>query len=192
MANWTPKPQPFGANRAPTLVGTSSVDGVTPVPVAVNPATGALATSGSGGSGGGTSSTYGATFPTTGTAVGASDGTNMQPLLVDGSGYLEVDLKVNPLVTAPLVGQSKIATTGTAVQLNGGTSQALTNGIIITAATGNAAVISIGGSGVNNTTGGTGNGYLLAAGASISFAITNTNDIYINGTAADYVSWAGS
>lgn len=42
-----------------------------------------------GGGGGGTSSNFGATFPTAGTAAGASDGTNMQPLLVDGSGNLK-------------------------------------------------------------------------------------------------------
>lgn len=98
----------------------------------------------------------------------------------------------NALVTAPLVGQSKVAVTGTAVRLNGGTSQALSNGLIISAPSGNAAVICIGGSGVNNTSDGTGNGYLLAAGASVSFAVGNTNDIYINGTSGDFVSWAGS
>ena len=43
-----------------------------------------------GGGAGGTSSTFGAGFPGTGTAAGASDGTNMQPLLVDGSGNLKV------------------------------------------------------------------------------------------------------
>ena len=41
---------------------------------------------------GGTSSTFGAAKPATGTAVGASDGTNMQPLLVDVSGYLKVNV----------------------------------------------------------------------------------------------------
>lgn len=101
-------------------------------------------------------------------------------------------ISANALVTSPLVGQSKIATTATAVQLNNGTSQVLINGIIITAFSGNVAPISLGGSGVNNTVGGTGNGYLLPAGASISFAIANTNDLYINGTSGDYVSWAGS
>lgn len=45
-----------------------------------------------GGGGGGTSSNFGATFPTAGTAAGASDGTSMQPLLVDGSGFLKVNV----------------------------------------------------------------------------------------------------
>jgi hypothetical protein len=145
MANWTLKSQPFGPNRAPVLVGTSSTDGSTPIPVAVNPATGAL--------------------------------------------ILSVS---NALVSAPLVGQAKIASTGTAVQLNGGTSQPLTNGVIITALSGNAATIEIGGSGVTNTSNGTGNGYILAAGASISFAAADTSDIWINGSSGDIVSWAGS
>jgi hypothetical protein len=108
------------------------------------------------------------------------------------AGKLDVILTANPLVTAPLVGQSKIAITGTAVQLNGGTSQALTNGIIISAPSGNTNPICVGGAGVNNTADGTGNGYLLAPGASISFAVTDTNKIYINGYANNYVSWAGS
>lgn len=43
-----------------------------------------------GGGSGGTSSTFNAAFPGTGTAVGASDGTNMKPLSVDGSGNLKI------------------------------------------------------------------------------------------------------
>jgi hypothetical protein len=45
-----------------------------------------------GGGGGGTSSNFGAAFPTVGTAAGASNGTDMEPLLVDGSGNLKVVL----------------------------------------------------------------------------------------------------
>lgn len=108
------------------------------------------------------------------------------------SNALNVAVTNNALVTSPFVGQAVIASTGTAVRLNSGTSQALTNGIIITAPATNVAPISVGGSGVNNTISGSGNGYLLSPGASISFAVGNTNDIYINGTSADYVSWAGS
>lgn len=40
------------------------------------------------GGAGGTASSFDALFPTTGTAAGASDGTNMKPLKVDGSGNL--------------------------------------------------------------------------------------------------------
>lgn len=58
----------------------ASAAGTTPLVVTIS----------GGGGGGGTSSTFGATFPSTGTAVGASDGTNMQALRVDGSGNLKV------------------------------------------------------------------------------------------------------
>lgn len=44
MANWTIEPQPFGPNHAPLLAGLSSIDGVTSVPVAVDPSTGAILT----------------------------------------------------------------------------------------------------------------------------------------------------
>lgn len=47
-----------------------------------------------GGGAGGTSSTFGAAFPGTGTAAGFKDGGgNMQPGLLDGSNFLEVDCK---------------------------------------------------------------------------------------------------
>ena len=94
MANWTNEPQPFGANRAPLLAGLSKTDGITPVPVAVDPANGQLQTNSAGGGGGGTSSSFGAAFPATGTAVGATDGTNMQALKVDGSNNLLTKINV--------------------------------------------------------------------------------------------------
>jgi hypothetical protein len=88
---WTNETQPFGSNRAPMLTGLASDGSGKDVPVAVDPATGAILTESSGGGGGGgTSSTFGAAFPTTGTAVGASNGTDMEPLNVDGSGNLKI------------------------------------------------------------------------------------------------------
>lgn len=94
-----------------------------------------------------------------------------------------------PLVSTAIVGQTKVAVTGTAVQLP---SNALTNGVIITAYSTNATPIVIGGLGVTNTITGAGNGYILEAGGSVSAAITNTNVLYINGTANDFVSFIGS
>jgi hypothetical protein len=47
-----------------------------------------------GGGTGGTSSTFGAAFPATGTAIGASDGVNMQSLVVDASKFLKVNCAV--------------------------------------------------------------------------------------------------
>lgn len=59
-------------NNAGTLAGISNTVGL-PVNVVA------------GGGAGGTSSSFGAAFPATGTAIGASDGTDMQPLLVESS-----------------------------------------------------------------------------------------------------------
>ena len=106
-----------------------------------------------------------------------------------GSDGLHVDLQANPLATAPLVGQATIAVTSTAVQLG---DNALTNGVIIIAKSDNSAAITIGGSGVNDTIDGTGNGAILEAGMMASFAVDNTNRLYINGTAGDIVSFVGS
>lgn len=86
---------PRDQNRVPVTFGVSSVDGVTALPIEIDPATGELLTTSSGGGGGGgTSSTFGATFPTTGTAIGASNGTDMEPLMVDGSGNLLTKINV--------------------------------------------------------------------------------------------------
>lgn len=93
---WNTNDQPFGVNHAPTLVGTASDGSGKTVPVAVDKDTGELLVSTV--SGGGTSSTFGAVFPATGTAVGATDGTNMQPLKVDGSNNLLT--KVNAALPA--------------------------------------------------------------------------------------------
>lgn len=117
------------------------------------------------------------------------NGTSWDRLKGDSTNGAYVNLKANPLVTSPLVGQAKIAVTGTAVQL---ASHSLTNGVIITAKSTNAAPITIGISTVTNTVDGTGSGYILEAGAAVSFAVSNTNDLYINGTAGDIVSFAGS
>lgn len=48
----------------------------------------------SGGGSGGTSSSFASAFPATGTAIGATDGTNMQPLKVDGSDNLLTKINV--------------------------------------------------------------------------------------------------
>src|ERR1700688_1699570 len=70
------------------------------------------------------------------------------------------------------VGQTKISVTGTAIQL---ASNALVNGVVLTASLTNINPLVIGGSGVTNTIDGSGNGYILQAGASIGIAVSNTN-----------------
>jgi hypothetical protein len=123
----------------------------------------------------------------TGYIVFGTDGSNYQALKVDSDGNIQADILSNPL-TSGIFGQSKIAVTGTAVQLGSNT---LTNGVIITALSTNTAAITIGGASVTNTINGTGNGYILEAGASVSIAATNTNVLYINGTSGDIISFIG-
>ncbi|MFT4076835.1 MAG: hypothetical protein QM647_15020 [Asticcacaulis sp.] len=99
-------------------------------------------------------------------------------------------LKVQPPIPASVVvGQTKVATTGTAVQLGVG---ALVNGVVITARSTNAGKIFVGGAAVTTTDDGSGNGYPLAAGQSISVACANLSNLSINGTAGDYVYYAGN
>ena len=87
-------------------------------------------------------------------------------------------------------GQARIAVTGTAVQL---ASNTLTQGVLISALSTNTASITIGtSSGVTNTVDGTGNGSILTAGSTKSIAATNTNLVWINGTAGDIISFIGS
>jgi len=101
----------------------------------------------------------------------------------------QVAVRTISLTPTPLFGQAKITSTGTAVQL---AVNALTNGVIVTAYSSNAAPISIGGSSVTNTVDGTGNGYILEAGGSVSFACQDMSELWINGTSGDIVSMAGS
>ena len=92
--------------------------------------------------------------------------------------------------SAFVTGQAKIATTGTAVQL---ASNTLTQGVLISSLSTNSASITIGtSSGVTNTVDGTGNGSILTAGSTKSIAATNTNLVWINGTAGDIISFIGS
>lgn len=118
---------------------------------------------------------------------------NNQPaslgLDVNGNLLVNVAASSEATATSASTGQAKITVTSTAVQLSANT---LTNGVIISAKSTNAASITIGGASVTNTVDGTGNGYILEAGASVSFAISNTNLLYINGTAGDIISFAGS
>ncbi len=112
-------------------------------------------------------------------------------LEVDNKGNLKMTINSNAgiLSVAPLNGQATISVTGTAVQLSANT---LLNGIIVTAKSTNSAPIVVGISTVHNIVDGTGDGYILEAGSSMSWAVQNSNDLYINGTSGDIVSFAGS
>ena len=93
------------------------------------------------------------------------------------------------LMDYAITGQKKITSTGVAVNLP---SNALKNGVIITAKSSNTADILIGMSNVSTTADGTGNGYILEAGSSVSYAVTDTATIWINGNGGDIVSFSGS
>jgi len=88
-----------------------------------------------------------------------------------------------------IVGQAKIAVTGTAVQLP---LNVVSNGVTITANKTNAANLFVGLLGVSTTNDGTGNGYQLPAGASIVVRVNNTGVVYINGTEGDFVAFIGN
>lgn len=76
---------PRDANRSPVTFGVSSVDGVTPVPIEVNPANGQLLVSASGGGGGGTQYNKGqsVTTPTGTVAMGQNASNVLNPLTID-------------------------------------------------------------------------------------------------------------
>ena len=95
----------------------------------------------------------------------------------------------NPTPAAPVSGQIKIAVTGTRIQLPG---NVLVKGVIITAKSTNVNAIYVGSNTVNNVGDGTGLGYILEPGASVSAAVGNTNNLYVNGTAGDIISFIGS
>ncbi len=102
-------------------------------------------------------------------------------------------LAVTTPLAAPITGQVKITTTGTAINLP---AAALVNGITVSAKASNAAQVgtyssTVGGSSALTTVNdGTGNGYPLAPGGSISFSSANANQIWINGTAGDVFAYA--
>ena len=128
--------------------------------------------------------------------VGASN-----VVIVDPSSGTSLGSSVNPVYTStvipavastPQYGQVKIAVTGTAVQLSS-TSYVLQNGVVIAAKNSNTTSDTIGNSSVTNVIDGTGNGIIIDSGAMVGIcAGININSIYVNGTAGDSFSYAGS
>lgn len=62
-------------------------------------------------SGGGSSATYGAAFPATGSPIGGTDGVNFQPVKIDGSGNLLIagSLTTTPPAAATSTLSNKVA-----------------------------------------------------------------------------------
>ena len=91
---------------------------------------------------------------------------------------------------SPAFGQTTVTTAGTQVQLTG-SSYPATNGVTIYNA--GTSTITVGGSGVNNTITGAGNGDILPSGVARVYAVQNANQLYINSSAnGGYVSWSVS
>jgi len=87
VANWTPEPQPFGANRAPLIAGVSENDGVTPVPIAVDPATGRMLVNATGGSAAtSVAINDGVTTSRKATVATLTDSNPLAAMIVDGNG----------------------------------------------------------------------------------------------------------
>lgn len=101
----------------------------------------------------------------------------------------DVAVRTISVTPIPIFGQVKIVSSGTAIQLGAG---GLSNGIILQAKSTNTANLLLGGSSVTRGEDGSGNGFILEPGNSITFAAENANDIYVNGASGDILSYAGS
>ena len=118
------------------------------------------------------------TLPTYGQANAASpsySNASSNPLSLDLNGNLRVTEPV--LTTGPTSFQQTTTTSAVALATN-----SYKLGIVITALTTNGGTVYVGGSGVT-----TGTGYALVAGQSISYAVNNSNLVYILGSDATQV-----
>lgn len=120
-----------------------------------------------------------------GTVAGTLDGAgNWAPTTGGGGG----GSGTNPATI--LTGQRAVAVAGTAVALGSG---ALVNGVAVTASLSNTTKVFIGPAGVTTADTGSGNGYPLAPGQSVSFGVSDLGAIFLNGTVAgQFVSYAGN
>jgi len=117
------------------------------------------------------------------------------PTLLSGTfGWVQcsptgVPIFQSPL-TSPITGQAIIVVTGTAVQL---ATNALVNGLVVKAkSTNNSTCGTVGGASITNDYTGSGNGYGLCPGEASSFAVGNSNLLYVNGTAGDIFTFEGN
>lgn len=114
-------------------------------------------------------------------------GTGYVPCGSGGSGGIPVQ---PPIPAVVVTGQALIAVTNTAVQLP---SNALVNGLVVKAkSTNSASCGTVGKSGTTNTYDGTGNGYGLCPGEAASFAVPNSNLLFVNGTGTDIFTFEGN
>lgn len=164
-------------NRVPTLLGVSSVDGITPTLAAVNPSNNKLQVEAD------------VTIETGDIEIGAveiKDATTDTRATVGANGlYVDVRTDVNTLEKTPTTvasAQATVTTAGTRVQL--ATNTCL--GVIVKAKSTNTGLIYVGDVTVTSS-----NGFILSAGESVTLAISNTNKAYIdssvNGEGVSYI-----
>lgn len=97
------------------------------------------------------------------------------------------NLVQTPTPAAVTAGQYKI--TASAVSIG---SQALVNGVVLKAKNTNVGAIWVGPTGVTTTDDGTGNGFRLNPGDTLSLAVANVSAIFAIGTANDVLYWTGN
>lgn len=117
-------------------------------------------------------------------AVSTADGRTIVTLEADPTTHGLQVTTTSTLSAAPVYGQKTVAVTNTAVVLQ---THALTTGVIVQALAGNVGNVVIGDASVT-----TANGFQLQPGQATSAAVTNTNALYVNGTAGDGVCFIGS
>lgn len=109
------------------------------------------------------------------------------PLLVEVDHSILVAYPVTGIT--PPTGQAVIVATGTAVPIG---ISSFTQGVILSARTVNSASLWLGGATVLNAFGGTADaGYELPPGVSVTLPVAQAALLWINGTAADGLSWIG-
>lgn len=110
------------------------------------------------------------------------------PVTLDGEA-VEIDGIAVP-TGAPVVGQAVIAVTGTAVALSATSKPLPMSSVFVAALSTNTAKMTVGGSGVNNTVNGSGNGFIIEAGQTVPVMANDLADVFINGTVGDIVSFS--
>jgi hypothetical protein len=119
----------------------------------------------------------------------ASDGTLQTGLSALIAGLSTIATRMGISVVSPIAGQIAILGTNTAVQLP---PFPLVNGLVIKAQTTNAANGFVGATGVTTVDDGTGNGFRLLPGESMSFAVSNSAFLWINGQSGDVFYFGGN
>ena len=189
-ANWVPikcaRESSYNTDSTYNLAGINTIQGWT-IPAAAYPQSRARLSSAITGAGASLLiTTIASSAPDTSVVTAGLDPSSSLPAGTNAIGTVTVATGGATVVA----GQTKLAASGTAQQLG---SNALVNGVVITAPTSNTGTITLGSSTVNNWVGGTGNGYPLSPGQSFAFSVSNTNAIWFNGTVTgDSISFGGN